>query len=55
MLFDFYQQNLVPLQLSDQAETGSGGDQPVRNNLTEGNGKGGEIQFPPSIFFHSFR
>ena len=43
MLSDFYQQNVVSLPLSDQAETGSGVEQPVRNNLTEGNGERGDI------------
>ena len=33
-------QNDVSLPVSDQAETGSGGDQPARNNLTDWNGQG---------------
>jgi len=37
------------LSLSDEADTGSGGDQPARNNLTECNGKG-ERKFPNPNF-----
>jgi len=44
-----YCQKVVSLCLSDEAEAGSGGDQPVRNNLTECNGKG-ERKFPQSHF-----
>jgi len=44
-----YCQKVVSLCLSDEAEAGSGGDQPVRNNLTECNGKG-ERKFPNPIF-----
>jgi transposase InsO family protein len=40
MLLELYQ-NVVSLPLSDQAETGNGGDQPDRNSLNEWNGKGG--------------
>ena len=32
---------VLPLPLSDEAETGSGGDQPARNSLTNWNGKRG--------------
>jgi hypothetical protein len=39
MLTDHFQ-NDVSLPVSDQAETGSGGDQPARNNLTDWNGQG---------------
>jgi len=39
MLMNHFQ-NDVSLPVSDQAETGSGGDQPVRNNLTGWNGQG---------------
>ena len=42
-------QNIVSLFLSDEAEPGTGGDQPVRNNLTECNGKG-ERKFPNPNF-----
>ena len=38
MLTDHFQ-NDVSLPVSDQAETGSGGDQPARNNLTDWNGQ----------------
>jgi hypothetical protein len=38
-LLSNHYQNAVSLSLSDDAETGNGGDQPVRNNLTEWNGK----------------
>ena len=40
---------VLPLSLSDEADTGSGGDQPARNNLTDWNGKG-ERKFPNPIF-----
>jgi hypothetical protein len=39
MLTDHFQ-NDVSLPASDQAETGSGGDQPARNNLIDWNGQG---------------
>jgi hypothetical protein len=39
-------QNIVSLPLSDEKETGSGGDQPVRDNLTDWNSFGGVI--PPN-------
>ena len=46
--------NIVSLFLSDEADTGTGGDQPARNNLTEWNGKrGGKISRHP--FFYSSR
>jgi len=48
-LLSNHYQNVVSLPLSDEAETGSGGDQPVRNNLTEWNGKGGR-NIPQSYF-----
>jgi len=35
--------NIVSLFLSDEAEPGSGGDQPARNNLTNWNGRGKNI------------
>ncbi len=33
-------QNVVSLTLSGETETGSGGDQPARNNMTDWNGQG---------------
>jgi len=46
--------NVVSLYLSEEADTGSGGDHPARNILTDWNGQG-RIQFPQSIFpFQSF-
>ena len=48
----YYYQNVVSLFLSEEAEPGSGGDRPARNNLTKGNGKGG-YNVPQSRFlFH---
>ena len=41
--------NVVSLYLSEEADTGSGGDQPARNTLTECNGNG-ERKFPNPIF-----
>jgi hypothetical protein len=35
--------------LGDEAETGNGGDQPVRNNLNDWNEKGG-LNIPQSYF-----
>ena len=35
-------QNVVSLPVSDETETGSGGDQPVRDNLTDWNGQRGQ-------------
>ena len=40
---------VLPLPLSDEADTGSGGDQPARNILSECNGKG-ERKFPNPFF-----
>jgi hypothetical protein len=54
MYLNYYYQNVLFLHLSDEAEVGSGGDQPARNSLTEGNGKGGH-KSPPLHFFHSNR
>ena len=42
--------NIVSLLLSEEAEVGSGGDQPARNNLTNRNGRGWENNIPQSIF-----
>ena len=42
-------QNVVSLPPSDEAEKGNGGDQSVRNNLNEWNGKGG-LNNPHSCF-----
>lgn len=36
-------QNVVSLSVSDEMETGSGGDQPARDNLTDWNGQKGQI------------
>ena len=45
--------NVVPLSLSEEADIGSGGNQPARNNLTDWNGKG-ERKFPnPILLFQS--
>ena len=49
MLYNYYCQNVVSLSLSDEAESGSGGDRPVRNNLNKRNGKGGHY-IPQSCF-----
>jgi hypothetical protein len=54
MLSNHCYQNVVSLSLSDEAETGSGGDRPVRNSLTERNGKGGG-KVPLLLFFYSGR
>jgi hypothetical protein len=40
MLDTLFQKD-VNLNLTGEAETGSGGDQPVRNNLSDWNGQGG--------------
>jgi hypothetical protein len=40
MLDTLFQKN-INLHLTDEAETGSGGDQPVRNNLSDWNETGG--------------
>jgi len=42
-------QNVVSLPLSDETKTGSGGDQPARDNLTDWNGQKGQIS--PSFPF----
>jgi transposase InsO family protein len=42
-ILETYYQNVVPLPMSDEVETGSGGDQPVRNNLTDKNDKGASM------------
>ena len=39
-------QNVVSLNLTGEAETGSGEDQPVRNNLSDWNGHGGQNSPP---------
>ena len=44
----------LPLPLSDEADTGSGGDQPARNNLTDWNGQGRNA-ISPNPFSHSNR
>ena len=41
MLDTLYQKD-VSLYPTDEAETGSGGDQPARNNLSDWNGQGAE-------------
>jgi hypothetical protein len=45
---DYYSQNIVFLHLSDEADTGSGGDQPARNILTGWNRMGRQNILPPS-------
>jgi hypothetical protein len=50
MQSDYYFQKVLTLPKSAEAETGSGGDQPVRNKLIEWNGKGGNL--PHNHFFH---
>jgi hypothetical protein len=42
-MLDIQYQNDVSLHMSGEVETGSGGDQPARNNLTDWNGQGGSI------------
>jgi len=49
MKLNKYCQIVVSLCLSGEAETGSAGDQPDRNSLTECNGKE-ERKFPNPIF-----
>lgn len=44
-LLSNHYQNVVSLPLSGEVETGSAGEQPVRNSLTDSNGQGG--QNPP--------
>ena len=46
--------NVLSLSLSDEADTGSGGDQPARNILTEWNGQGRNT-ISPKPFSHSNR
>jgi hypothetical protein len=46
-------QKLLLLHLSDEAEPGSGGDQPARNTLTGRNGKQG-AKHPPKILLFYF-
>lgn len=41
-LLSNHYQNVVSLPLSGEVETGSAGEQPVRNNLTDWNGQGGQ-------------
>lgn len=50
-LLNNHSQNVVSLPLSDETETGSGGDQPARDNLTDWNGQKGQISpsFPSII------
>jgi transposase InsO family protein len=50
-LLSNHYQNFVSLHLSDEVETGSAGEQPVRNNPTDWNGQGGNMspQFPVII------
>jgi hypothetical protein len=50
-----YFKNVVFLPLSDEAETGSGGDQPARNTLTKRNGKQGAKYSPTTFLFHFSR
>ena len=54
MLLNYNNKDFVSLSLSDEAYTGSGGDRPVRNNLTEWNGKGGHNFLLPFFLFQSF-
>ena len=49
-----YYQNLILLCPSDEAEPGSGGDQPARNSLTGWNGKQG-AKYPPTNPFFLFQ
>jgi len=46
-------QKVVSLSLSDEADTGSGGDRPARNSLTDWNGKGGQNILLPFFLFQS--
>lgn len=48
LLSNLYQ-NVVSLPLSGEVETGSAGEQPVRNNLTDWNGQGG-LKSPSNYF-----
>lgn len=47
-LLSNHYQNVVSLPLSGEVETGSAGEQPVRNNLTDWNGQGG-LKSPSNI------
>jgi len=51
MLLNRYYQNFIFLPSSDEAEAGSGGDQPARNNLTDRNRKMGKF-YSPVLFFY---
>jgi hypothetical protein len=42
---------IVHLPMSDEADTGSGGDRPAKNILTKWNGTGSESS--PNLFFYS--
>lgn len=53
MRLDLQHQNFVNLPLSSEAETGSGGDQPVRNNLTDRNDQGALTRPLTSDYFES--
>lgn len=52
-MLDLQHQNFVNLPLSSEVETGSGGDQPVRNNLTDRNDQGALTSPLPSDYFES--
>jgi len=52
MKINHYYQNVILSPPSEEAEAGSGGDQPVRNILTERNGNGGSL---PHHFSYSDR
>jgi hypothetical protein len=53
MYLNYYYQNVLFLPLSDEADTGSGGDQPARNSLKGRNGKWGRNIPHNFLFFHS--
>src|SRR5690606_34338649 len=44
---DFYSKTIFTFTLSGEAETGSAGGQPVRNNLTNGDNRQGAVQTVP--------
>lgn len=48
-ILEAYYQKVVPLSLSDEVETGSGGDQPVRNNLSDKNDQGASMPLSSKI------
>lgn len=48
-ILEAYYQKVVPLSLSDEMETGSGGDQPVRNNLSDKNDQGASMPLSSKI------